>query len=72
MYIHVNSYDNSMCYVINQFNFISVVTPKPEALWNNDDKKNTLNLINSLNALGNLISNTISTNEVVIYLIRNW
>ena len=38
----------------------------------NDDKKKTLNLINRLNALGNLISNEISSNKVVRCLTRIW
>ena len=51
MRIHVNSYDKGVWDAI--FNGPTPVTlvvdggvtPKPEALWNNDDKKNTLNLI---------------------------
>ena len=47
------------------------VTPKPEALWNNDDKKNTINLINRLNALGMPISNAFATNKVLRCLTRS-
>ena len=71
MHIHVNSYDKDMHDAITQNNAKGVVTSKSEALWN-DDKKNTLNLINSLNAPGNLISNAIAAKKVVRCLIRNW
>ena len=72
MHIYVNSLDKDMCDTITQNNVNGVVTSKSEALWNNNDKKNSLNLINCLNALGNLISNEIATNKVVRYLTRNW
>ena len=61
-----------MCETITQNDYNGFVTSNSKALQNNDDKKDTLNLINSLNALGNLISNAVSTNKVVRCITRNW
>lgn len=78
MRIHVNSYDKGVWGVIQNgptpvtHLVDGVVTPKSEALWNDNDKKNTLNLIKLLNALGNHISNAIATNKILRCLTRNW
>ena len=60
-----------MCDTITQKNANVVVTSKLEALWNNDDKKISSNLINCLSALGMPISNAIATNKVLRCLTSN-